>query len=441
MSTTSINSNTDDSRLQNQGNGTNQTGSTTDTNATTENDPFVTKTDTAATTEDTENSFINIKDLTAALTEDVQEGTADFKIEDGLDTQAVDFSETLFSEESIANDQALLVTMNEEISSLSGEDKVMGYLTEAAFKYEFGDDVDMDSFEVISEELDEDSGFIFTSYSNGDQEILIFSKYDDEDKHAELGIYRDDESTTKLDYTELNKTERGVLMQHATDFYDNADGEKEREFALIYDDKAFKGTDREDSDTGLWTAESQKIGEERTNYSSVKFNDGTIMVQAYTADENKVEIQITNDIGTAFMNTDETVAFTTEGQNFRDNLNENRTDDADVSTGGMLYMNYDEAGNEVGYFADADPDVDGGIYNSLAQVEDDSQLGALQAEFNSLVTEVGNLTSRLYDHNDGDSAILTGAPKTVTQLLLSEAMAEMIAVTNQISELGGVAGQ
>ncbi len=428
MSTTSINSNPDNPRIQgqNQTNGANQAGSTTTSNA---------------TTEDTETSFTNIEDLTATLTEDIQDGTAILTIEDGPDTKDVDFSTTLFSQESIANDQALLATMNQEVAALSGEDEVMGYLTDAAFKYEFGDDVNMDDFEIVSEELDEESGFMFTSYSNGDQEILIFSKYDEEDKHAELGIYREDESTTKLDYSELNKTERGVVMQHATDFYDNADGEKEREFALIYDDKAFKGIDREDADTGLWTTESQKIGEEQTNYSSVKFEDGTIMVEAYTADENRLKIQVTNDIGTAFMNTDQSVAFTTEGQNFRDNLDENALDESEVPPGGMLYMNYDEEGNEIGYSENADSDVDGGIYNSLAQVDDDSQLGALQAEFNSLVTEVGHLTSRLYDHEDGDSAILTGAPNTVTQLLLSEAMAEMITVTNQIAELGGVAGE
>ncbi|NQY79154.1 MAG: hypothetical protein HRT47_02460 [Candidatus Caenarcaniphilales bacterium] len=440
MSTTSINSNPDDPRLQNQGNGTNQTGAAAN-NATTENDLPTSTSDTTATTEETDSSFNNIEDLTAALTEDIQDGSLDFTIEDGPDTKDVDFSTTLFSEESIANDQALLGTMNEEVATLSGEDEVMNYLTEAALKYEFGDDINMDDFEVLSEELDEDSGFMFTSYGNGDQEILIFSRYDDEDKHAELGIYRDDESTTKFDYSELNKTERGVVMQHATDFYDNEDGEKEREFALIYDDKAFKGTDREDTDTGLWTTESQKIGEEQTSYSSVKFNDGTIMVQAYTPDENKVEIQITNDIGTAFMNTDETVAFTTEGQNFRDNLNDNITADADIPPGGMLYMNYDEQGNEVGYSANPDADMAVGIYENLVQVGDDSQLAALQEEFNSLVTEVGNLTTRLYDHEDGDSAILTGAPNTVTQLLLSEAMTEMITVTNQIAELGGVAGQ
>ena len=145
------------------------------------------------------------------------------------------------------------------LAGLSGEDPVMDYLTENAFKFEFGDDVSMDEFDIVSEELDEETGFMFRTYSNGEEELIIFSNYDDEDKHAELGIYRDDESTTKFDYSELNKTNRGVVMQHATDFYDNQNGEQEREFALIYEDRAFQGVDKLDRGTGLWTTESQKL--------------------------------------------------------------------------------------------------------------------------------------------------------------------------------------
>ena len=412
--------------------------------------------DTIANDTDTESSYNSIEDLTSSLTEDIQNNNvtdedlifnSDLTVaettntENTTDLKEVDLSETLFSAENIARDQELVTKMGEDLMTISGEDDTMDYLKTEAFKYEFGEDVDMTAFEILEENLDDATGFTFTKYGNGTDELTIFSKYDEEDEHAELGIYRDDDSTTKFDYSALNKTERGVLLQHTTDFYDNDKGEKEREFVLVYNDKYFEGTDRLDNETGLWTTESQKNGNEETDYSAVKLHDGSIMVQAYTADENNLEIQITNDIGTAFMNTSEQVEFTTEGTNFRDGQIDGITEPGQVPIGGMLYINYDGEGNETGYSSDPDADVNQGIYNSLAQNEPDSQVGALQAEYNQLVTEIGHLTSRLYDHNDGDSRILTGAPATVTQVLLSEAMVELIGISAQIAEAGEVAGQ
>ena len=361
--------------------------------------------------QDKQDSYDSINKLTDSLLVNLSEEESNFTT--SSDTRHVNLKETLLSQESIAADKTLLSEMNGAIKDLKGEDAVLDYLTEEALKYEFGKDTSLEDFTVLAENHDEESGFTFTTYQNGDQVITLFSKYDETDKHAELGIYRDDGSTTKFDYSGLNNN-RGISLQHTSDFYTNDDGEKEREFALIYDDKSFTGRDYKDNETGLWQSESFKDQDDDTLYKTTTFNNGDILIDAYDTESTKlVNVQVTNDIGTVVMNTDASIRFVT-GQNHRDD-------------GNMQFLQYDENGNETGYAKTADKDMNKDIYQGSADTGAD--VNYLRSLFNKNLTEKSHLNARI--GFEGEEAGYNFG----LRLLLDNANARLIEITDQLAEL------
>lgn len=358
-----------------------------------------------------QDSYDSINNLTDSLLTNLSEKESDLTTPN--DTQRVNLKETLLSQENIKADKTLLSEMNGTIKGLKGQDAVLDYLTEEALKYEFGKDTSLEDFTLLAENHDETSGFTFTTYKNGDQTITLFSKYDETDKHAELGIYRDDGSTTKFDYSGLNNN-RGISLQHTSDFYNNDDGEKEREFALIYDDKSFTGRDYKDNETGLWQSESFKDANDDTLYKTTTFNNGDILIDAYDTETTKlVNVQVTNDIGTVVMNTDASVRFTT-GQNHRDD-------------GNMQFLQYDENGKEIGYAKTADKDVNKDIYQGSADTGED--VNYLRSLFNKYITEKSHLNARI--GFEGEEAGYNFG----LRLLLDNANSRLIEITDQLGEL------
>ncbi len=359
---------------------------------------------------DRQSSYTSINNITESLLSEIntEEDTPIIN----SDRPEVNLKETLLSAENIAADKLMLGEMNQTIKGLKGEDALLGYLTEEALKYEFGENTSMEDFTVLAENYDESSGFTFTTYQNGEQTITLFSKYDETDKHAELGIYRDDGSTTKFDYSGFNNN-RGISLQHTSDFYNNEEGEKEREFALIYDDKSFTGRDYKDNETGLWQSESYRDQSEDTLYRTTTFNNGDILIDAYNTDTEKlVNVQVTNDIGTVVMNTDASIRFTT-GQNHRDD-------------GNMQFLQYDENGVETGYAKKPDQDVDKDIYQGAAESGEDVEY--LRSLFNKYVTEKSNLNARIGLDNE-DAGYNFGL-----RLLLDNANSRLIEITDQLAE-------
>ncbi|NQY79153.1 MAG: hypothetical protein HRT47_02455 [Candidatus Caenarcaniphilales bacterium] len=318
--------------------------------------------------------------------------------------------------ESIAEDRAYLGELNATVSAMNDPDAINDLLTEELLQYEFGDIVALDDFEVIAEELDEESGFMFTTYQSVGEVITLFSKYDETDKHSEMGIYRADGSTTKLDYSSLND-HRGVVMQHASDFYTNDSGEKQRDFALIYDDKSFIGEEYLDNETGLWKSESTRNNDPAVEVYSTKYENGIIHIDQYDTESNSVNVQLTNDIGTVKLDTDHSVQFGTY-HNLRDG-------------GGLQYMQYDENGNETGYERGADGDVDQDIYNGFNNPGDQGEVNDLLTQFQKQVTEISHWKALYYEHESTPRGV-------VMQINMGDATAKMIDYTNRLAELGAM---
>ena len=133
---------------------------------------------------DRQSSYTSINNLTESLLSEINTEEDNPIIQSNR--PQVNLKETLLSAENIAADKLMLGEMNQTIKGLKGEDALLGYLSEEALKYEFGENTSMEDFTVLAENYDESSGFTFTTYQNGEQTITLFSKYDEIDKHAEL---------------------------------------------------------------------------------------------------------------------------------------------------------------------------------------------------------------------------------------------------------------
>lgn len=366
--------------------------------------------DTNVNGNDLDGQYSDINNLVNDLRSDLED------IETTVTPNESNIASTLMTDESIAADKAYLGELNATVAAMNDSEAINTLLTEELLQYEFGDIVNLEDFEVIAEELDEESGFMFSTYQSGGEVVTIFSKYDETDKHSEMGIYRSDGSTTKLDYSSLND-ERGVVMQHASEFYTNDSGEKQRDFALIYDDKSFKGEEYLDNETGLWKSESVRDDDGATEVYSTKFENGIIVIDQYNKNEGNVDVQVTNDIGTVMLNTNSSVQFATY-QNEREG-------------GALQYMQYDENGNETGYEKTFDENVDQDIYNGFNNPDDQGEINDLLTMFQRQVTEISHWKARYYENE--------GTPQgVVMQINMADATAKMIDYTNRLSELGAI---